>query len=43
LPEGRFEEVSDSRTYIPEDQPERLAGLIGDLIRATPLERAAAS
>ena len=28
LPQGRFELISDSRTFIPEDQPEKLAALI---------------
>ena len=43
LPAARLEWIDDSYTFSPEDQPERLAGLIGDFIRATPLERAAAS
>lgn len=37
LPQGRFEEVRDSSTYISEDQPERLAELIRDFVRSTPL------
>ena len=28
LPQGRFTTVADSRTFIPEDQPERLAELV---------------
>jgi pimeloyl-ACP methyl ester carboxylesterase len=28
LPQGRFELVPDSRTFIPEEQPERLAGRV---------------
>jgi pimeloyl-ACP methyl ester carboxylesterase len=28
LPKGRFELISDSRTFIPEEQPERLAAII---------------
>jgi pimeloyl-ACP methyl ester carboxylesterase len=37
LPQGRFEEVHDSSTYVSEDQPERLAELIRDFVRSTPL------
>jgi pimeloyl-ACP methyl ester carboxylesterase len=37
LPQGRFEEVYDSSTYLSEDQPERLAELIRDFVRSTPL------
>jgi pimeloyl-ACP methyl ester carboxylesterase len=33
LPQGRFEEIADSRTFVPEDQPERLAGLIREFVR----------
>jgi pimeloyl-ACP methyl ester carboxylesterase len=29
LPQGRFTTIADSRTFIPEEQPERLAALIG--------------
>ena len=28
LPQGRFELVADSRTFIPEDQPEQLASRV---------------
>ena len=30
LPQGRFTTVANSRTFIPEDQPERLAELVLD-------------
>lgn len=43
LPQGRFVEVPDSRTFVSEDQPERLAELIGDFVRSTPAGRASAS
>jgi pimeloyl-ACP methyl ester carboxylesterase len=33
LPQGRFELVADSRTFIPEDQPERLATTVGAFLR----------
>jgi pimeloyl-ACP methyl ester carboxylesterase len=33
FPDARFEEVAGSRTFVPEDQPERLAELIGDFVR----------
>jgi len=33
LPRGRFELVADSYSFISEDQPERLARLIGELTR----------
>jgi pimeloyl-ACP methyl ester carboxylesterase len=29
LPDARLETIDDSRTFVPEDQPERLASLIG--------------
>jgi pimeloyl-ACP methyl ester carboxylesterase len=32
LPQGRFELVSDSRTFIPEEQPERLAAIVRDFL-----------
>ena len=32
LPQGRFELVEGSRTFIPEDKPERLVGLIREFI-----------
>ncbi len=43
LPQGRLEEVRDSRTFVPEDQPELLAGLIRDFVRSTPLRPSAAT
>ncbi|MDQ3723773.1 MAG: alpha/beta hydrolase, partial [Actinomycetota bacterium] len=42
LPQGRFVEVPDSRTFVSEDQPERLAELIGEFVRSTPIGRASA-
>lgn len=38
LPRGRFAEIADSYTLIPEDQPAQLARLLRDFIAATPLE-----
>jgi pimeloyl-ACP methyl ester carboxylesterase len=32
LPQGRFDTISDSRTFIPEDQPERLASVVRDFL-----------
>ena len=32
LPQGRFELVPDSRTFIPEEQPERLAARVHDFV-----------
>jgi pimeloyl-ACP methyl ester carboxylesterase len=32
LPQGRFELVADSRTFIPEEQPERLATRVRDFV-----------
>jgi pimeloyl-ACP methyl ester carboxylesterase len=32
LPQGRFTTVGDSRTFIPEEQPERLAALVRELL-----------
>jgi pimeloyl-ACP methyl ester carboxylesterase len=32
LPQGRFELVPDSRTFIPEEQPERLAARVRDFL-----------
>lgn len=43
LPQGRFEEVRDSRTFVSEDQPERLAELIGDFVRSSPIGQGAAA
>jgi pimeloyl-ACP methyl ester carboxylesterase len=35
LPQGRFELMNDSRTFIPEEQPERLAAMIREFISAS--------
>jgi pimeloyl-ACP methyl ester carboxylesterase len=35
IPGARLEWVEDSRTFSPEDQPERLAELVGDFVRDT--------
>ena len=32
LPQGRFELIADSRTFIPEEQPERLVALIREFL-----------
>ena len=32
LPQGRFELVQDSRTFIPEDQPERLVAAVSEFL-----------
>ena len=32
LPQGRFELIPDSRTFIPEDQPQRLAEAVRDFL-----------
>jgi pimeloyl-ACP methyl ester carboxylesterase len=32
LPQGRFDTIPDSRTFIPEDQPERLASTVRDFL-----------
>ena len=32
LPQGRFELVHDSRTFIPEEQPERLAARVREFL-----------
>lgn len=32
LPQGRFELIEDSRTFIPEEQPERLAEAVRDFV-----------
>jgi pimeloyl-ACP methyl ester carboxylesterase len=34
LPQGRFDLVADSRTFIPEEQPERLTAMIRDFLAA---------
>jgi pimeloyl-ACP methyl ester carboxylesterase len=36
LPQGRFELIADSRTFIPEDQPQLLATAIADFLAAHP-------
>ncbi len=33
VPGARLEQIADSRAFIPEDQPERLAGLIAGFVR----------
>jgi pimeloyl-ACP methyl ester carboxylesterase len=33
FPQGRFEEIADSRTFVSEDQPERLGALIREFVR----------
>lgn len=38
MPRARFELVEDSRTFIPEDQPDRLASLIRGFVTEHPLE-----
>ena len=45
LPRGSFVTVPDSRTFIPEDQPERLASLVRDFLadRVSPSRRPAGS
>ena len=35
LPQGRFELIADSRTFIPEEQPERLASMVSDFLAQT--------
>jgi pimeloyl-ACP methyl ester carboxylesterase len=35
FPNARLERIEDSRTFVPEDQPERLAALISEFVRAT--------
>ena len=35
LPQGRLELIDDSWTFVPIDQPQRLAGLIRELVRST--------
>jgi pimeloyl-ACP methyl ester carboxylesterase len=34
FPQVRLERIADSKTFVPEDQPERLAELIGAFVRA---------
>src|SRR3954451_20963528 len=33
FPQGRIEEIADSRTFVSEDQPERLGGVIAEFVR----------
>lgn len=35
FPDARLERVEDSRTFVPEDRPERLAALIAEFVRST--------
>lgn len=37
LPQGRFELIADSRTFIPEEQPDRLVAAIDDFLAAHPI------
>jgi pimeloyl-ACP methyl ester carboxylesterase len=37
LPDARLVRIEDSYTFVPEDQPERLAALIDEFIRDTPV------
>ena len=37
LPQGRFELIADSRTFIPEEQPYRLVAAIEDFLAAHPV------
>jgi pimeloyl-ACP methyl ester carboxylesterase len=37
IPNARLERMEDSYTFVPEDEPVRLAALIDDFIRSTPL------
>jgi pimeloyl-ACP methyl ester carboxylesterase len=32
LPQGRFDLIEDSRTFVPEEQPDRLAELVGEFL-----------
>jgi pimeloyl-ACP methyl ester carboxylesterase len=32
LPQGRFDTIADSRTFIPEEQPDRLASIVHDFL-----------
>jgi pimeloyl-ACP methyl ester carboxylesterase len=36
LPQGRFELITDSRTFIPEEQPDQLATAVEDFLAAHP-------
>ena len=37
LPRGRFDLIADSRTFIPEEQPQRLVAAIEDFLAAHPI------
>jgi len=39
LPQGRFELITDSRTFVPEDQPDRLVAAIEDFLAAQRSDR----
>jgi len=39
LPQGRFDLISNSRTFVPEDQPDLLITAIEDFLIAHPLGR----
>ena len=43
LPNARFEEITESMTFVMIDQPERTAALIHDFVRGTPQARAGSS
>ncbi|HEX8745320.1 MAG TPA: alpha/beta hydrolase [Thermoleophilaceae bacterium] len=45
IPDARVEEIADSYSFVPEDQPERLAELIGGFVSgsAAPSQKAAAT
>jgi hypothetical protein len=32
LPQGRFDTIADSRTFVPEEQPDRLASIVHDFL-----------
>jgi hypothetical protein len=36
LPQGRFQLINGSRTFIPEEQPDRLVSAIEDFLAAHP-------
>ena len=37
LPQGRFDTIADSRTFIPEEQPERLAAMVSEFLARSDL------
>jgi pimeloyl-ACP methyl ester carboxylesterase len=43
IPNARLERIEDSYTFVPEDQPQRLAELIREFIAATPARRGVAA